>query len=79
MLGVYFLGGLDQEQEAPVERHLSRCEECLGDYGEHGDIPQYLDALAKEDVEELALPRGHMAVGRDDMTASGDKPRPTPS
>src|SRR5213593_2489119 len=41
-LGLYFMGGLTDEEESAVERHLAGCDRCLSEYDSAGDAVSYL-------------------------------------
>ena len=59
-LGLYYLGGLTDDEQVAVERHLASCESCLADYDDAGDLVLYLRTLTRtgEDMssEDNAAP-----------------------
>jgi predicted anti-sigma-YlaC factor YlaD len=62
-LGLYFMGGLADEDQTAVERHLARCDRCLAEYDDAGEFALYLSALTESDAEvagdESAPPAPH--------------------
>jgi len=50
-LGLYYLGGLTDDEQTAVERHLASCESCLTEYDDAGELVLYLRTLGKDDAE----------------------------
>jgi Putative zinc-finger len=55
-IGLYFLGGLSDEDEALVEQHIGRCESCLKEYDDHSEVPLHLSSLDDCAVDDIVSP-----------------------
>jgi anti-sigma factor RsiW len=51
--GLYFVGGLSDDEAVRVERHLAKCRSCVAEYEALGDAVFCLDRLGPADADEL--------------------------
>jgi hypothetical protein len=66
-LGLYFMGGLNDDEQSAIERHLAICEGCLEEYDRAGDVVsylRYLTVLEEPEVEAPGAGRAHPVTAR---------------
>jgi predicted anti-sigma-YlaC factor YlaD len=76
-LGLYFVGGLTDDEQAAVERHLAACESCLAEYDDVGEAALYLSALDESDADTFSE-QGVATLRCDDLLRTGDPGAPLP-
>jgi predicted anti-sigma-YlaC factor YlaD len=69
-LGLYFVGGLDDEDTVAVERHLLECARCMDDYDKLGAVASCFEALSETDADDLVGQEGADSAP-DDTTRAG--------
>lgn len=63
LLGAYLLGGLEPEEAAAFDRHLSDCRVCRAELDELASLPALLDAVPVTDAVALTKPATPAAPG----------------